>query len=381
MNPTTEHKVLSPVSSLPMELLLQVFRHIALCDFSSRRSLSNDGDSGDDGDEDATVGEHNSNRQFSKIQLWRTLVHVCRGWRSVALACPTLWNCPSFECRMLAMEMLKRSKGVPLDIEIDVPDYKTPASHLEGAVRAALQHVSRFRSIRLSGQSGQVKVILDELMGPTPLLETVEIRMFEPPEHLISSACFILPPEMFAKHTVRLRFLGLHFCHVATWDSPCFATLTTLLINRPPLPIRTSLESLVRMLGSTPHLERITLWDALPSREEHFAGVASLAHLSVLKLDDNAVDVSSSLLEHIHLPSRCNVDIQCAGGPSWVDHCRLIRWLRSHAQESTALSTKSYVKLELGEHSFSVRIGALDEGRDSIRITLYNIPQHYAGTS
>lgn len=84
-SPHRMHKMLVPIHLLPAELLSRIFLFVR--------------------------------EQATGDSTWIFSTLVCRVWRSVAIACATLWTDIDFIHPERAEEMLKRSKSVPLNIK------------------------------------------------------------------------------------------------------------------------------------------------------------------------------------------------------------------------------------------------------------------------
>ena len=103
----------TPVNALPNELLSYIFTL-----GSGAEEQGDDGnDSEDDSEEDSTTDKDGQRLPFKVL-----VSHVCRRWRTVAIETSTLWTFlnfaegPPFEKSRI---WLNRSKGCPLDIELD----------------------------------------------------------------------------------------------------------------------------------------------------------------------------------------------------------------------------------------------------------------------
>ncbi|KAF6744423.1 hypothetical protein DFP72DRAFT_975273, partial [Ephemerocybe angulata] len=89
----TLHNTLSPINSLPPEILSTILRLV----------------------QTAIQKEEN------EILSWIRLTHVCQHWRAVSLSCASLWSHISFENPLFTNMMLSRSNNAPLKVHFDVP--------------------------------------------------------------------------------------------------------------------------------------------------------------------------------------------------------------------------------------------------------------------
>ncbi len=105
----------TPINALPNELLSYIF---TLGSGAEEQGDDNDDDDDDeDDDEEVSKDEHRLRLPFKVL-----VSHVCRRWRTVSVETSTLWTFldfaegPPFE---KSRTWIERSKGCPLDIELD----------------------------------------------------------------------------------------------------------------------------------------------------------------------------------------------------------------------------------------------------------------------
>ena len=112
----------TPVNALPNELLSSIF----VLGSEAEELGSNDADDEEEDDEDASEGGDERRLPFKVL-----VSHVCRRWRMVAVATPMLWTFldfaegPPFD---KSQTWLERSKGCPLDIELDCTVFEDASS-------------------------------------------------------------------------------------------------------------------------------------------------------------------------------------------------------------------------------------------------------------
>ncbi|KAJ7108424.1 hypothetical protein C8R43DRAFT_1243512 [Mycena crocata] len=112
------------------------------------------------------------------------LTHICRAWRNIALATPTLWRairlvttCHKFDNEIdLLQSWLMRTGSCPLSIQVDsseVGPYAQPE-----IIQALTPHCSRWEYLELHSF---VPEMLSSFCGETPLLRHLRLSLYGPP--------------------------------------------------------------------------------------------------------------------------------------------------------------------------------------------------------
>lgn len=156
-------KAQQTVTFLPVEILLLIFTLVRQAYKKAKTSVKEE-PSGLTEDEIA-------------CNSWVGVSYVCWHWRAVALGCPSFWSFIELKggrC-LLAMEMLKRSKGCKLSLFIDYKDLtgekyiaRTPA------LITAQSHFEQWTELAMELPSG-ANSILKDIIGPRGLPNLVSV--------------------------------------------------------------------------------------------------------------------------------------------------------------------------------------------------------------
>lgn len=223
----------SPISTIPVEILLHIFEFVAYTEKPKIRNLG-----------------------------WiRAVTHVCRLWRHAALGCPSLWAniCTSIGPKWTE-EMFRRSSSVYLDIDNPSSDWKTDLT-----LSHRLEFTDTMLNVRTLNLSASC-TILYHLRIPAPSLCTlvVNAQRVKRPADLLS-----LPWDLFAYHAPKLRHASFRYCRIP-WESPIFNdSLSTLSVGPGSFwgEVAYNLSSLCGLLERTPLLEVLDacITDTFPS--------------------------------------------------------------------------------------------------------------------
>ncbi|EIM81485.1 uncharacterized protein STEHIDRAFT_161671 [Stereum hirsutum FP-91666 SS1] len=210
-----------PVSSIPSELLSCIFGHL-LPVIGPRHYRSTDDD----------MSERHDKTRNQIADATRDLIsatHVCRRWRNVALANPTLWTFLWLDNRSWLKRMVERSKNAPLIIMQTLDRY---LSH--DYIRDLLPCLfRRLQPRRLSLQLDLGFRALDNLISiptmllrPAPSLEILEIDAMHGEGHLKDVTALTrhlcLPPTASIAYVIGL--------HGDTLDDTLLSRLSALIL-------------------------------------------------------------------------------------------------------------------------------------------------------
>lgn len=313
-----------PVSSLPSELLSCIFGHL-LPVIGPRHYRPTD---------DYMPERHDKTRN-QIADATRDLIsatHVCRRWRNVALANPTLWTFLWLDNRSWLKRMVERSKNAPLII-MQTLDRYLPHDYIRDLLPCLFR---RLQPRRLSLQLDLGFRALDNLVSiptmllrPAPSLEILEIDAMyggvndAPLWRYLSR----FPEHFLGGHAPSLRELSITniFLHTKLWGLPILDNLTRLSLTltlgqlpnddlRKPVPFLSVLHALKKM--DQLRILALTMWPSpwhapepsffLSNTEHHLVDVVTLPHLSYLTLEGHLKDVTA-LTRHLCLPPTASI--------------------------------------------------------------------------
>ena len=153
---------------------------------------------------------------------WIRIAHICRYLRQVAFSCPELWTHLRLPGSPYAAEsinsfhavewQLQNAGTVPLTFEVSLTNHRLflfPSIH-EAIVNTIVSNVSRTRQLVITGDKAPVEDLLDQLVSPAPMIESLSISGLHIP----------IPSDLFAGCTPKLQSLELSNCSNILWRSP-----------------------------------------------------------------------------------------------------------------------------------------------------------------
>ncbi|KAJ6581441.1 hypothetical protein B0H19DRAFT_506745 [Mycena capillaripes] len=235
----------------------------------------------------------------------KSLSHVCRIWRRVALGSPRLFtdaidyahDHPDF-----VQELLCRSANVPVVIKAQFPMQSTRGMQ---NIHLALTE-SAIDTLDIQGSPE----ILDQVLRNLDAAFLQTLSLFVPWAQMPKSTPY--PGPSFQLNAPRLRTLSLSN-FVVSWDATIFSNLTHLRLHLQDQTFAPSMVQILGMLTSSPMLKELNLLHAieissrLPSHES--LGVVLLCHLTALLLDDEILN-HIFLLRHIEIPLHCTLSLK-----------------------------------------------------------------------
>ncbi|KAG1720382.1 hypothetical protein EDB19DRAFT_1777610, partial [Suillus lakei] len=227
----THRNSLSPVSSIPPEILGAIFVHHV-----QQTQLLHAPDA-------------------PAVLSWLIIGHVCRYWREVALGTPELWATPFLNSSQATEEMLMRSKMTPLKL-------RTGRQYRMDCVQKTLMHIERLQEITLPFFSGGtthrcITEFLDTLSScSAPNLQSLSLEVgFKQTPRIAIPTSFPAP---------NLRSLQIKRCDLS-WASSVLTGLTVLNITDLSPECHPTLDELISALRRMPALHTLGLEDALPT--------------------------------------------------------------------------------------------------------------------
>jgi len=229
-----------------------------------------------------------------------TLTHVCHAWREVFVSRSSLWT--NFDCsdEEKTRVYLERSKSSPINLSLNLLVRDDILPH--DPFFQIIPHVAgRLKSLFVQGVTEDVEVIISHLSHPAPLLEHLSIRADFPLAHHDP----ILPSALFNGDLSSLRVLRLESVHTEfPWKN--MVNLTSFTLSNTPEEIPVG--QLLDFFESTPHLEVIELYFAIPKAGTQSGRVVSLECLKSMYIKDD--DPPSVLLDHLLIPVGAKLEIQ-----------------------------------------------------------------------
>jgi len=288
LSPRSRRSANPPISVLPPELLVQIFRFYAL-----------------------GVLPWSCVLRYRGIQKqgWIGITHVCQRWRQVALGDSSLWaRITGFSPNSKWIpEMLVRARNAPLVVDFAY----TPVPEI---LSKFAPHISRIRELRLRGLSLHRPRSLREICAlEAPVLEHFELEVVTPYPATFRQLGVTM---LFGGWTPKLRTLTLSKVAIPWSLIPC-GQLTQLKmtlyrgISVHGTALLSDSSQLLDLLINSPDLEVLVLEFCFPTVLQAADGqTARLPRLSRLCLGGSTSCVAS-LLKVLQLPSSTTLHLQC----------------------------------------------------------------------
>ncbi|KAH9066730.1 hypothetical protein EDB87DRAFT_1587884 [Lactarius vividus] len=288
---------LTPISSLPTEVIAAIFSNLRPVASSSFTTLGEGPD----------------------LLAWLHVTHVCHHWREIALNQPLFWSHVNFATLTSAgvAETLARAKTAPLYLEARVPTGWWDDARFSVFQKDLQAHLSHTCRLGISAEDFRFREILEGLVLPAPALEHLSLTSVghwnrEP------SQVFI-PDTLFDGAAPRLSHLELDNCDIS-WKSLLLRGLRYLEIHTPTKDARPSLSDWLDALDEMPQLKILDLHSAspvappgalLPSGVERTITLPSLTHLNISSVSASDCGLA---LAHLLLPALTKL---CFTATSW----------------------------------------------------------------
>ncbi|KAH9925563.1 uncharacterized protein B0H18DRAFT_376825 [Fomitopsis serialis] len=280
---------LSPVFSLPPELLSECFHFCALAGTSNPESSSSN-------------------------YAWIAISHVCHHWRTVALSTVRLWSRVILSSQREWMsELLRRSGQTPLDIFAAFPSTYASAQHRAdwmASFQVVLGEIARIHALVFKSLLRLDYQVLEMLNSPAPLLQDlslyqVDFGALDAPEDGPLHTDLVSP----FRDTPRLQSLTLVQCHIPSFglDVNSLKSLTIIGFPWGGVSRALSMQALITTLRSTPLLGSLVMKNAtLPTSSTSIVPLPSpavtLPQLTTALLYGCSTDIVR-LLDHLRLPA------------------------------------------------------------------------------
>lgn len=267
---------LLPVSRIPEEVLIRIFRSIS-----------------------------NEEKPFKRTEIWwdwLVLTKVCKRWRDAALRCSVLWaELRNFSKIDKIRAFLERSGQA--DLLIDLPALKENASQI---IESLTPHMWRVRALKVSFRDRDVslKSLQDRLRDLTARNKTLSISSEGGPQQngfqglLIDSSFTSIHPE-------NIRLKGINAC----WSSAIFHGLSDLHLEDICEQFKPELSEILDILEHCTGLQNLTLINAGPRPNNLESKIIHLPQLQSISLRKIDIDAATQTIEHItfSLNTRCSL--------------------------------------------------------------------------
>jgi len=300
LSPHSCRSAVTPISALPPELLMKIFRFYALQVPPWYR-----------------VSE--STRRGIRRRGWIAVTHVCRRWRQVALGDSSLWariTGSSLSSKWIA-EMLVRARNAPLILDFAVTPFPEVLSKFT-------PHIFRIRELRLRGLSAHSRVLREICALEAPSLEHFELGVssFD-----TRAATFhqLGGTTLFRGLAPELRTLSLSKVSIP-WSLIPRGQFTQLKIILPRWSTPPSdLNQLLDLLINSPDLEVLVLEFCLPTIlfQAPDGQAIHLPRLSCLCLGGSTSRVAN-LLKMLQLPSSTTLRLRCMSEDPSTDNVNIV---------------------------------------------------------
>ena len=227
-----------------------------------------------------------------------TLTHVCRGWRDVLIADPSLWthlDCTNVEKTRVYIE---RSKSSHLEISLRKSEN---ATYLEDAFLLVVPHIGRFGSLTIVGTEDLLQNLTQHISCSAPLLKELTINIECGTYPILDITLF--DGDLSLLRTLSLTGVGTHL----PWRN--LSNLTAFHLQYTP-DDQLSITQFLDFFENAHRLRDVTLThstvassDAPPER------VISLPRLKNLTINA-APPQHSIILNHLIIPARARVTLK-----------------------------------------------------------------------
>ena len=296
---------------------------------------------------------------------WTQLMLVCRRWRDVALATPTLWRTIHIGDRFSKWTDLTLKRSYPATIDVFVP----PGSISQEQLTILYQHLHRLRSLSSVNWSPS---FLSIFQSGTQTLETLAISGLSEDSLQQDEA---EAPDLTITCRRFPRLIALSITHVvAPTDPLIFSQLRQLMLDRCPCTL--SFERFIQVLADSPCLESLDLRHFLDQLHDDAVNGGLrrspriLPSLHVLNLANHPPSSSSRFLSYVSLPPHTSVRISGNMEPGQGETAPSLTTLLppDPAGSLPLLTTLTRVMVRAASNSFSVSDRPLE--RDQAKVYL-----------
>ncbi|KAF8267395.1 hypothetical protein EI94DRAFT_1786473 [Lactarius quietus] len=289
---------LSPISSLPTEVITIIFSYSRLPSTSSISSLPTEVI--DDLFQSCRLpGMAPPGRSPEHCLAWLRAAHVCHQWREIALNYPLFWSHVDFTNLTLAggPEILARATKAPLHLEGSFPTSRNWDHTRFNAFEEEIQsRVSQIRYLSINAGCSRLQKIIGGLTSPAPTLEYLSLAQLPP---IAASWRVSVHDTLFGGTTPRLTSLRLRNCDFS-WKSPLLKGLRCLDAHIESGFEKPNVADWLDALREMPNLEKLILHTSSPTFLHSpfafdFKRVVSLPSLTHLDIFDDTRSFARAL--------------------------------------------------------------------------------------
>jgi hypothetical protein len=270
---------------------------------------------------------------------WIRLSHVCRHWRDVALAYPSLWDHIPFSLgERWSRTALERAKSSELVIR-HLLYVGTPGYQLLTRSDFLSELLDRVSVLELGGAPDALNLALSHLRKPAPRLQVLAIQA-DRPTGANEGWPFSLPRGLFQHETPALRELNLDNCFPSMIPPNLYILRHLSICLRQPKREFARSQNVFSLLRGMVNLETLVLKHCLPQESDDITESLDLPSLKSIDLVDSHGSISQ-FLRVVSFPKTVSVEIQSSmsSGPDESSGAlSLITPCASHVQQPRFLS-------------------------------------------
>ncbi|TFK62464.1 hypothetical protein BDN72DRAFT_848660 [Pluteus cervinus] len=231
----------------------------------------------------------------AKYSAILTISRVARHWRIIALSTPELWTWIDTHDVGIIQTFMTRAKDRPLSVSL----HEVEADN-DLPVNTVLQALHNIRHLELSVHyhTDWTRMgVFDEMEGPAPILETLNL----------DGVC--LPETLFAGSIPSLQHLHLDSFDIGLESIPDCPQLRSLRLIRPEEQIH--IPEFLRRLPTFPLLEVLETVGIFESYSGggDLPGPVELPNLRTLRIESELVLDAVHLLERLRVPTSCKIKL------------------------------------------------------------------------
>ncbi|KAI0317417.1 hypothetical protein OF83DRAFT_1283445 [Amylostereum chailletii] len=240
--------------------------------------------------------------QGRKPPSWVAITYVCRRWRAVAIAYPSLWCQISLDAGLSWLTTFtERSTAIPVCIQLNLQGW-TPITH-----DLLTSVLPRTRTLRLDGQTDDFSEFLPHVVGAAPVLHHLILC-----HHSVYQPYSLPSPAKITNHCFRDKFTHLRSLELeGSFDltgveAAFFNNLTSFVARR-----ITNVDNIRRILRKSRNLETVLLTgeherqDYIPTMGLEVADKDpfSLPRARSIEVRSLNITYSNALLRGLNMPS------------------------------------------------------------------------------